>query len=172
MDNFTLISLFFKVFSYLCVFSLNFLVLPLYLSIYVSQLSFYIIFLCYKKIINVNIYPFQSFRMSFPHKLSLWCFVKVIIYTPRYVAYCTIISLLKLDRKKIKLAGIYIFIFVRIWVYFTGIPIFLLKLTEFYKQLFTYMWLYYNYDDFGMHFLNKLNFFFKKKIKVKTFNFI
>ena len=84
-------------------------------------------------------------------------------YTPRYIAYCTVINFLKLNKKKIKLSNFYWFIFTRVWVYFTGIPIFLFNLTIFYKQLFAYMWLYYNEENFGIYFINKLNLFFKKK---------
>lgn len=163
IDNFTLIITLLNVLSYLVIFNLNLIVLPLYICTYLLQLVFYIILLFYKKIIGVGIYPFQSFKMKFSQKLSFWCFLKIMLYIPRYIAYCTIINFLKLNKKKIKLSNFYWFIFTRIWVHFTGIPIFLFNLTIFYKQLFAYMWLYYNEENFGTYFINKLNLFFKKK---------
>lgn len=70
IDNFTLIITLLNVLSYLVIFNLNLIVLPLYICTYLLQLVFYIILLFYKKIIGVGIYPFQSFKMKFSQKLS------------------------------------------------------------------------------------------------------
>lgn len=86
-------------------------------------------------------------------------------YISKYITYCAIINFLKLNKKKKLNYQIFIDLFLQKYkLTLQGFLFFLFNLTIFYKQLFAYMWLYYNEENLGIYFINKLNLFFKKKI--------
>lgn len=134
--------------------------LPLYLLIYWLQLGYYILLTCKRLVFKQNIYLLESVALTFPSEFSPIVFIKIYFYTPRYVAYLIFSKLLKLKKKKISFIDILLFILVRIWVYFTGIPLFIFNIFKAWNDLIRYAWLYYD-EDFGFCFINIFNHYFK-----------
>lgn len=152
MDNLSLLKFFFKISSYCIIFAFGLIQLPLYITLYVTQLLYYFITYYYStKILKIKPVV-SSLELIFPEKFSLIVYVKIYLYTPRYIAFCTFVNFLRFKKKKITIKILIMFIFVRIWIYFTGIPLYLFKLVRFWLDIIPLCWLNYNNTLLSLYF--------------------
>lgn len=96
----------------------------------------------------------QSVTLDFPEHFSILVYIKIYFYTPRLTAFRTLSNIVDWNKKKFKFKNFIIFVCIRIWTYFTGIPLFTLNLLKFWKVMGKYAWLYYDSMEFGLEFIN------------------
>lgn len=163
MDIFTLIVLFIHHTTSTLLFVIIVIQLPFYFIVFTSQLTLHFIQYYKYKYIFKKTPTLKSCNVWFPEHYSGVVILCLLWYTPKYIAYCTFLNILKFNKTNFNIQNILVFVLIRLWVYITGLPLIVFKLFQFWRQFLIHSWLYYDQLDVTFFFVNFLNEMFKKK---------
>lgn len=152
MDMHTLIVKFWKIISYILLFIIVYVQLPLYIIIFSGCFCYYTVLYFIEKNFTHTIKYKYGFNCLFPEVFSWKIYIFLLIYTPRHIAFLMFHNMLKFKINKITFKQIVIFMFIRFWVYLTNIPLFTINLVKFWRAFIIYSWLYYDQLEVSLFF--------------------